>query len=89
MITGILEDIAFGRMGDNIGRWILLDGLVFTRELGTVSGSHRVRVIEGNGTYSLVRSSGSHYNGVAQTRRSQIINEPDRLSVERKIAVSK
>lgn len=56
-----LEDIRFRGMGYDVGRWILLDCLVFTGELREVSElfveRRKDRVRE---SYSFVRSTGGH-----------------------------
>lgn len=48
-------------MGYDVGRWILLDCLVFTGELREVSELFVERMKDGVGeSYSFVRSTGSH-----------------------------
>lgn len=39
-MDGILKDIGFRGVCDDIRRWVLLDGLIFTCKLETVSRSH-------------------------------------------------
>lgn len=56
-----LEDVRFRRVGYYIGRWVLLDCLVFTSELSRVSEPSIERSKEGIGeSYSFIRSPGGH-----------------------------